>query len=146
MGQFDVIRFNKPINEVLRKKIEPFTLQVGILKDKPHMLPIRKKGTKLKKFAGGVARKVSRQKSGKTIAEVSAEARKQLGVNYLTKPFKGSRKNADAIRMMNVFWKLVFGEGKLASKRRLEKRDASRCQKSNHASGLRQEQKVNREN
>lgn len=116
MALRDEFRFQRPIGEVLRKKIEPFKIEVGILENKPHRLPARG----MKNYAGGSARKVSRKSSGMTVAEVSKEARENLKINYLTRPFRGNRKNQDAIRMMNAFWKLVFGQGKLAMKRRLE--------------------------
>jgi hypothetical protein len=113
------IKFDRPIGEVLKKKIEPFTLEVGVLNDAPHYQPAP--GKKMKTYAGGLARRVGRVPSGKSIAEVGASARKQLGVNYLTKPFKGSRKSRDAIKVMNEFWKVVFGgQGNKSTTRRLE--------------------------
>lgn len=108
--------FSRPIKEVLRKKVEAFTLEMGVIQDKAHKLP----GKGMKTLAGGPARRISSRPDGKTIAEVSKDARTKLGINYLTLPWRGSTKNRDAIQMMKVFWKLVFGEGKLQSKVQLE--------------------------
>lgn len=98
--------------------MEPFNFEVGVLKDKSHFkaYPIERG---MKTVAGGPARRQSRRTDG-TIAGVSRKARALLKVNWLLKPFQPTKKNADAQRMMKVFWKLVFGENKLNSKRQLE--------------------------
>jgi hypothetical protein len=92
-------------------------METGILQDGLHKQAVH--GSK-KKFAGGVARRVGRLNTGLKISTVSEDARRQLKINYLTRPFRGNRKNADAVKMMKQFWRLVFKEGKLASKKRLE--------------------------
>lgn len=110
-------KFKRDITEVLKQKIEPWQVEVGILQDAPHRVGL----DKMKKFAGGTARHVSRIDSGKSISQVSADARKALGINYLTRPFQSrNRRNSDAVRMMIEFYKLVFQEGKSAGKRRYE--------------------------
>jgi len=110
-------KFKKPIHEILKSKMHPYSFQVGVLQDKPHKQP----GKGMKMVAGSPGRKVGRKLSGLSIAEVARDARKQLHVNYLLKPFsKGSKKNADVLKVVKTFLKLVFGQGKLASKKRLE--------------------------
>jgi hypothetical protein len=101
-------RFQKRVQGMFGK----YQFEVGVLEDGPHYLAKRgergKKGQDvLKNFAGGPARKQTR-KSTQSIAEVSESLRKNLGFNYLTKPFESS-KNADILAFTNAFFKLVFG-------------------------------------
>jgi hypothetical protein len=111
------MHFARPVDEVLRGKIERFRFQAGVLEDRIYKLP----GHGMKSLAGKKVRRVSGKASGMTISQVSASARKKLRFNYLTAAFKEkNRKNADAMRMMRVFWDLVFKQGKISSKRRLE--------------------------
>ena len=107
------IRFDRPIDEILKSKINPYQFDVGILKDGPHRVP----GKGRKSYAGLSARRTGREIDG-TLSSVSASARAQLGVNYLTKPFE--KKSSDAIKFLNAFFKLAFGDNKLAMKKRCE--------------------------
>jgi hypothetical protein len=109
------LEFKRPIGQVLQGRINPYTFEVGVLKDKPHKKP----GKGMKPFAGGPARRIGREYDGKTMSEVSADARASLKTNYLIRAFR-SKKNKEAIDMMLCFWQLVFGESKLAKKKRLE--------------------------
>lgn len=110
------IKLDRPLDQVLKGRVEPYSFEVGILKDGPHKSALgQKRG--FKTYAGGPARKTSRKVDG-TLSEISANARRELGVNYLTAPFK--KKNDDAVKMLRGFWQLVFGEGKLQKKKRLE--------------------------
>jgi ribosomal protein L31E len=125
---------------VLKGKIEPYTFEIGILKDVPHRNPLGKKvfrartkaklkknlsgkskTTKLRpmlgKLAGGPVRRAGKVGT-QTVAQVSQSVRQQTGINYLRQPFK--KKSDDAVKMLRTFWKLVFKEGKLKTKKRLE--------------------------
>ncbi len=120
----------------LKGRVERFHFEVGVLDDAPHKLPLTKAKAvgRLKKkgagaseiasflfsnLAGGPARRVGSKKSGKMISEVSESARKQTGVNFYTQPWK-SRKNADLLRFLKSFFKLVTESGKLQEKKRVE--------------------------
>ena len=57
-----IAKFQRPIGEVLKQKIAPYTMEVGILVDGPHKLAGRLNsktkfgpGSNLKRFAGGAA-------------------------------------------------------------------------------------------
>lgn len=117
-------RFAKQAKGVFEK----YTFDVGVLEDADHKLPTKikiKTGGKiepgetvrgLKTFAGGPARRTRRKSSGKTIAQVSEDVRKRLGINFYTRPFK-SRKNAEILKFIKSFFDLCAGR---AEKRRCE--------------------------
>jgi len=109
----DSIRLNRPLNEILKSRIHPYSFQVGVLTDSPH----RSAGKGKKNFAGGPARTLGRKING-TLATVSKDVRNSTGVNYLTQPWK--KKNDDAMKLMKNFFKLAFGENKLSHKKRVE--------------------------
>lgn len=110
------MKLRKPIDQILKGKVEPYTFEVGILQDGPHKAA-RSKAKGLKNYAGGPARKTGTRIDG-TLSEISASARKQTGVNYLTAPFK--KQNDDAVKLMRAFFDMVFNEGKATKKKRLE--------------------------
>ena len=102
------LRFQKNVKGLFGK----YEFEVGVLEDRDHKEAARgKRGLKgqdvITTYAGGPRRKVSSKDSGKTIAEISADNRKRLGYNYLTKPF--AQKSSDIIKFTNEFFKLVFG-------------------------------------
>lgn len=110
------VKFQRPIGQVLRGKIEAYTFDVGILKDGPHRAPASKdKG--LKTFAGGPARKV-RGRSYDKLSDVSRDVQRNSGIKIYRQPFR--RKSDDAVRMLKAFFQLVFNEGKTAKMKRLE--------------------------
>lgn len=101
-------RFTKKVQGMFGK----YQFQVGVLQDAPHKEARRgergKKGRDvISSYAGGPRRKVSNRESGLSIAQVSAENRKRLGFNYLTKPFE--QRSSDIIKFTDSFFKLVFG-------------------------------------
>jgi hypothetical protein len=104
-------RFQKKVRGLFGK----YEFQVGVLQDAPYRLPKRGvpglKGQEIiKQFAGGPARGVSRNNSGKSIADVSKANRQRLGFNYLIEPFRSrSKSQADILRFSTEFFKLVFG-------------------------------------
>ncbi len=101
-----------------RGRIERFYFEVGVMDNKPHKKAAsQKKG--FKALAGGPARKTGRVPSGMTIAEVSKELRQNTGVNFYSKPWK-ARKNADLLRFIRSFMRLITQGGKLQEKKRLE--------------------------
>lgn len=122
------MRLDRPLDQVLKKKIAPYELEVGVLNDGPHYAPawgVFKRGKnkgkpRLKSYAGGPARRQTRRLNG-TLSSVSKAVRSFLGFNYLTRPFQKSFVKGKDIRLfMYQFFKLVFSESKLARKKRVE--------------------------
>lgn len=106
------IKLANGFKERLKGRFNKYEFQVGVIEDGPHYLP--KKGQRglggrdiTSAFAGGPVRKKSRKPSGLTLSQVSKENRKNLGFNYLKKPFQ--QKNTDIIRFTNEFFKYAFG-------------------------------------
>lgn len=110
------IKFQRPIGQVLKGKIEAYHFDVGIIKDGPHRAPASKERG-LKNFAGGPARRV-RGKSNGPISEVSRDVQRNTGIRIYRQPFR--RKSDDANRMLKAFFQLVFNENKATRMRRLE--------------------------
>lgn len=114
------IELDKRFKAKLQGRFGKYDLRVGILQDAPHKDAQRgergKKGKDvLTSYAGGPRRKTSRKDSGLTIAQVSAENRKRLGFNYLSRPFE--KRSSDIIKFTNSFFRLCFGS---SEKKRLE--------------------------
>jgi hypothetical protein len=106
------IEIDKKFKENLKGKFNKYSFEVGVLDDGPYYLP--KRGVRglggsdvRSKFAGGPVRKKSRKTSGVKISQISKSNRKNLGFNYLKKPFE--KKNSDIIRFTNEFFKYAFG-------------------------------------
>lgn len=112
------IRLNRPLRQTLKGRIEPYEFEVGILRDGPHYRAAtgRPRPT-LKTFAGGPARRTSRSIDG-TLSGVSKSIRENLGINYLTEPFK--KRNDDAVKLLQGFFKFVFAEKKQNHQKRVE--------------------------
>lgn len=109
------IEFLNSIGSEIKKRIEKYSFEVGIIQDGPHYRAISKSR---KSFAGGPARAQSRIVDG-TLGGVSVEVRKLLGFNYLTKPF--NKKNSDILNFLKIYLTDVFTpSGKLVHKKRLE--------------------------
>jgi hypothetical protein len=94
-----------------------YTFEVGVLEDGPHKLPRpRVDGqAQLGSYAGGPVRRASRTESGQSMSDVSKSLRDNLGLNYLTEPFK--KATSDIIRFTREFFKYAFGR---SQKKRLE--------------------------
>ncbi len=126
------IKLDRRFQKEAKGIFEKYTFDVGVLQDAPHKNPLtalqgrkrawkkdikltpteaRAQGT-LKSYAGGPARKVSTKDSGKTIAEVSEDLRKNTGINFYSLPFK-SKKNADILKFLKSFFDLCGGRGEV---------------------------------
>lgn len=110
------IKLDRPIDQVLKARIEPYAIEVGILQDAPHKKAAR--GKPLSNYAGGSVRKVQRGKTDGTMTSVSRDVRFTTGINYLVEPWK--KKNSDAMKLLRGFFNLAFGESKLRHKKRVE--------------------------
>ena len=106
------LEMSKDFKKQYSKELERYDFEVGVLQDKPHFQP-EVAGVNevqaLKSYAGGPARRISRDKSNLTIGQVFIENMKRLNINLLSDPF--SRKNEHLVRFMDGFLKLVYGEG-----------------------------------
>lgn len=103
----------------MKRTIEGFEFEVGILDDKPHRLPVETplfKEPDLKSYAGGPIRATSREKSDFTIAQVLQENSARLGIDLLREPFKDP--DTEINRFTTAF--LRFAAGKKGTYRRLE--------------------------
>lgn len=116
MSRRGQISLKRPLDETIRRKFRPFSCQVGILQDGAHFAPSE---GKLKSYAGGPARRQTRTPDG-TLSVVSANVRRHLGFNYLTRPFR--KRTAPRVKWANAFFKMVFslsdGTGGIASKKK----------------------------
>lgn len=114
------LKLGKGFQQRVAGRFGKYDFQVGILEDGPHREPRRGKrglggSDVISSYAGGPVRKASRQNSGKTIAQVSAENRKRMGFNYLTEPFKN--RSSEIVKFTEAFFALAFGR---SEKRRAE--------------------------
>lgn len=108
--------FRKPLGQILKGKVEPYSFEVGILTPGPHK-DAAGKSKGLKNFAGGPARRMT-GKASSTLDEVSKDVRSFLGFNYLKRPFQN--KSNDTTRLAASFLDYALNESKGAKKKRLE--------------------------
>lgn len=106
------IKLDKRFAKKVRGMFGKYEFEVGVLTDGPHREAKRGKrglggSDVIGSYAGGPVRKKSRVDSGLTISQVSAENRKRMGFNYLTRPFEDE--SSDIIKFTKVFFDLVFG-------------------------------------
>lgn len=110
------MKFRKPLGEIIKGKVEPYSFEVGILVDGPHK-NAASKNRGLKSFAGGPARRTGGGASS-SLEDVSKNVRSFLGFNYLKKPFQN--KSDDTTRLATTFLDFALNEGKATKKKRLE--------------------------
>lgn len=102
----------------LKKQIEGYRFQVGILDDKPHYDPVetpRFGQPDLKNYAGGPARKQTRTVGPLTTGEVLIENMKRLNINLLLRPFQ--ERNSDILKFTSEFLKLAMRRPGISIKR-----------------------------
>lgn len=88
----------------MKKQIEGYTFDVGVLADRPHFQgvePKRGQPPDLKSYAGGPARKVSRVLSDKSTGEVLIANMQRLNINILLRPFQET--NATIIKFTSSY-------------------------------------------
>jgi hypothetical protein len=106
------LKLDKKFLKNVKGKFGKYNFEVGVLDDKPYRKPKRGvsglKGQEIINiYAGGPVRQATRQPSNVTVAEVSKRNRENLGLNYLTEPFR--QKTSEIIKFTNEFFKLAFG-------------------------------------
>lgn len=98
----------------LKKRIEGYEFEIGILKDKAHL----DASAELSTFAGGPVLKSLRTKSKKTVGDILVDNMDRLNINLLHRPFQET--NSDILKFTNEFLKYVSTMGKGSSVRRVE--------------------------
>lgn len=102
----------------LERRIEGFEFEVGILEDKPHYNPVEAGlfgEPELKSYAGGPARKQTRQAGPLTNAEILVENMKRLNMNILLRPFQ--EKSSELMKFTTYFLKMACGAGNVSIRR-----------------------------
>lgn len=115
------LKLGKNFAERVQARYDRFQMEVGILEDGPHKEPAERPAgaenfqDNIGRYAGGPVRKKSRIDGPLTIAQVSAENRARLDLNYLTEPFK--KRDSDIIKFSEAFFKMASGRAGSMKKR-----------------------------
>lgn len=94
----------------LKKQINRYEIEVGVLDDKTHMQAVEHgllDTPKFKTYAGGPVRLTSRMPGESTIGQVLVENMKRLNINILLRPFQ--ERNSDILKFTNYFLKYIVG-------------------------------------
>lgn len=95
--------------KVLKKRIQMYEFEVGILDDKPYkepiVAPLFKEAEGLGSYAGGPVRKKTRVSSDKTIGQILIDNMERLNINLLWEPFK--KTNSDILKFTDAFLRLA---------------------------------------
>lgn len=92
----------------LKKRIERYEFEVGVLEDKPYREPEQAafgQTPPLTNYAGGQIRKATRKPSGKTVGEVLIANMKRLNINLLLRPFQ--EESAEINKFTTAFLKMA---------------------------------------
>lgn len=111
------IRFAKPLSQTLKKKIEGFEIEVGVLNDTPHKNPVEQslfKEPDLSSYAGGPVRKKTRTVGPLTTGQILVENMKRLNINLLWRPFQET--NSNIMQFTKSFLNLALN-GQASTKR-----------------------------
>jgi hypothetical protein len=93
----------------LRRDIQGYEFEVGVLEDGPHLLPVDSplhQEPLLSSYAGGPVRRKSRTPGPETTGEVLISNMERLHTNLLLEPFK--KKDSDIIKFTNYFLRLIM--------------------------------------
>lgn len=114
------IELDKSFINKLQRRIEGFEFEVGVIDDKPHYNPEESSlfgEPQLKTYAGGPARKQTRQAGPLTNAQILVENMKRLNINILLRPFE--EKSSELLKFTTAFLRMACGS-KAVSMRRVE--------------------------
>lgn len=112
------IELGKSWGRKLQGRIDRFEFQVGVLEDKPHYNPIETPlfgEAQTKTYAGGPARKQTREAGPLTTGQILVENMKRLNINLLQRPFQ--ERNSDILKFTDAFLKLVVRRPGISIKR-----------------------------
>jgi len=102
----------------LKGRIEGFEFEVGVLEDKPHYNPVETgllETPALKAYAGGPARRQTREIGDLTTGQILIENMKRLNINLLLRPFQ--EESSDIIKFTRAFLQLVTRKPGMSMKR-----------------------------
>lgn len=95
----------------LKGRVEKYNFEAGILSDKPHKEPIQHgvfESPQLTNYAGGPARKLSRNISDKSTADILVANSERLNIDLLRDPLKDE--SSDINKFTTAFLKYVTTE------------------------------------
>lgn len=104
------LQFGDKWTTKLKRQVEGWELEVGVLDDKPHKDPVETKLFQeglLGSYAGGPVRRKSSTVGEKTTAEILVENMQRMNINILLRPFQ--EKNSDILKFTNYFLKYIIG-------------------------------------
>jgi hypothetical protein len=104
------MELSKTFSKKLKRTIEQYNFEVGVLEDKPHKAPLASKfgDPQLSSYAGGPVQKTSRVLDGKTTGEVLTSNMDRLGLNLLWEPFK--KKDAPILKFSREFLRTAMAK------------------------------------
>lgn len=114
------LELGKSFTKKLKRRIEQYEFEVGILDDKPHREPVEQSlygEPSLGTYAGGPIRKATRKAGPMSIGEVLVANMERLNINLLLRPFQ--EKNSDILRFTRAFMEMITSRPNM-SKKRLE--------------------------
>lgn len=97
------LSMGKTWTKKMSRQVEGFQFEVGVLKDRTHAKAER---GNIKNYAGGPARKISRENAKASIGEVLIYNMKRLNKDLLREPFR--EKSSDIMKFTREFLKLAF--------------------------------------
>ena len=100
--------FPKSFGKKIKKQIERYQFEVGVLEDKPHRNAEshgRFEEPKLGYYAGGPVRKATRENSDQSIGDVLISNMERINTNLLLAPFQ--QKSSEILRFTKAFLELV---------------------------------------
>lgn len=104
------LQFGDKWTHKLKRQIEGYELEVGVLDDKPHKEPVetpRFADPLLGSYAGGPVRRKSGKVGDKSNADILVENMQRMNINILLRPFQD--KSSDIIKFSNYFLKYLIG-------------------------------------
>lgn len=112
------IQLGNKWSKTLKRSIESYEFDVGVLEDKAHKNPIEHSifgEPQLGSYAGGPVRKMSRLPGEATVGEVLVDNMKRLNVNILLRPFQ--EKNSEINKFTEYFLRVVLKKSTNGKKR-----------------------------
>lgn len=94
----------------LKRQVEGYELEVGVLEDKPHKNPVETKRFEdplLGSYAGGPVRRKTGTVGELTTAEILVQNMQRMNINILLRPFQEN--NSDILKFTSYFLKYIIG-------------------------------------
>lgn len=103
------ISLDKKWSKELKRRIDGYEFEVGVLDDKPHMNPVEHslfETPQLRTYAGGPVRRTSRVPGELSTGDVLVQNMERLNINLLLRPFQ--EKNSEINKFTQYFLKLAL--------------------------------------